>query len=102
RINVVIDPMGNRIRYRYSAVGDLVAVTDRQTNTTQFGYHPARVHYLQEVIDPLGRTGVRSEYDAAGHLVRLLDASSNAVHLVYDAENSAEQVVDTLGNTNTY
>ena len=38
RITGVVDPAGQRIRYQYDVHGDLVAVTDRMGNTTQFEY----------------------------------------------------------------
>ncbi len=36
RITSVIDPIGQRIDYRYNAVGDLISVTDRMKNKTEF------------------------------------------------------------------
>ena len=58
RISGVVDPAGQRIRYQYDAGGDLIAVSDRTGNTTQFTYRSNPAHYLDKVIDPLGRTGV--------------------------------------------
>ena len=66
RITAAIDPMGNPVRYEYDANGDLVAVTDRENNTTRFVYNASRAHYVEQVIDPLGRTGARTEYDDRG------------------------------------
>lgn len=102
RIIAVTDPMGNKVRYQYDANGDLVSVTDRATNTTRFVYHPSMPHYLQEVIDPLGRSGVRANYDEQGRLAALADAGSNTVQLIHDPDNFVEQIVDTLGNPTTY
>ena len=101
RITAVVDPAGQRIRYQYDARGDLVAVTDRTDNTTQFVYRSDRPHYLEQVIDPLGRTGVRTEYDAQGRLSRLIDAAGNPVQLAYDPANLVATVTDALGNTTT-
>ena len=53
-ITAVVDPLGKKVLYQYSAQGDLVAVTDRDGNTTQFVYGQKRPHYLDQVIDPLG------------------------------------------------
>jgi len=103
RIVAVIDPAGNRIEYEYDAQGDLVAVTDREDNTTQFIYAaPDRPHFLTELIDPLGRTGARTEYDENGRLKRILDANGEAIELVYDPENSIHTVKDVFGNPTTY
>jgi RHS repeat-associated protein len=118
RIIGVIDPMGNKITYRYDAKGDLVSVTDREENVTRLVYdtqyddpdYPGandvgrtkRDHFLREIIDPLGRSGVRNEYDEKGRLKELIDANGNAVDLLYDPSNSIQRVKDALGNTTTY
>ncbi|MHB0954937.1 MAG: putative Ig domain-containing protein [Pirellulaceae bacterium] len=101
RITSVIDPAGHRITYQYDARGDLVAVTDRTGNATQFTYYSSPAHYLEKVIDPLGRTGVRSEYDAQGRLVQLIDAAGNPMHFTSDPANLVATVTDQLGNTFT-
>jgi RHS repeat-associated protein len=102
RITAAIDPEGNRVTYQYDALGDLIAVTDREGHTTQFGYNGDRPHYLDEIIDPLGRTGIRSEYDENGRLKRLIDANGNPVELIYDPANDLQQVSDQLGHITTY
>ncbi|MCM1981745.1 T6SS effector amidase Tae4 family protein [Lyngbya confervoides] len=102
RVTAVIDPEGNRIRYEYDALGDLVAVSDREGNTTRFDYNDDRLHYLDEIIDPLGRSGIRTEYDEQGRLVRMIDADGNPVELIYDPDNDIQQVSDQLGNITTY
>lgn len=97
------DPAGNQVLYEYDAAGDLVAVTDVEGNLTQFIYNePSRAHFLTEVIDPLGRTGVRTEYDDQGRLITLIDADGNPVGLAHDPDNFIETVTDALGNTTTF
>ncbi len=102
RITAVIDPLGNRVRYQYDQRGDLVSVIDRQGNSTRFAYRIDPPHYLEKVVDPLGRTGVRTEYDADGRLVKLYDALGNPVELIHDLDNSVETVLDALGNPTSY
>jgi len=102
RITRVIDPSGNEIGYEYDGNGDLVGVTDREGNRTGFGYSEVRAHYLDEIIDPLGRSGVRTEYDENGRLSRVLDVNGEAVELVYDPDNSTQTVRDVFGNPTTY
>ena len=102
QIVAAVDPFGNKIQYEYDDNGDLVAVTDREENTTRFEYHEERSHYLEEVIDPLGRSGVRSEYDESGRMSRMLDVNGEAVELVYDPDNSTQTVLDVFGNPTTY
>lgn len=103
RITSVTDPMGHSVHYVYDLRGDLVSVTDRENNTTRFEYaDAARPHFLTKVIDPLGRTGVRAEYDAQGRLITLIDAAGNPVHLSHDPNNSTETVTDALGHPTTF
>jgi YD repeat-containing protein len=102
RMTSVSDPAGNRVLYQYDANGDLVAVTDRDHNVTRFGYSSTQPHYLEQVIDPLGRTGARTEYDAQGRLMKVVDAAGNPVQMSYDSTRSTETVQDALGNPTTY
>jgi YD repeat-containing protein len=103
RIVAVVDPTGHRVRYQYDSHGDLVGVTDRENNVTRFKYEqPSRAHFLTEVIDPLGRTGVKTEYDDQGRLAKLIDADSKTVQLTYDTVHSTQTVIDQLGNPTVY
>ncbi len=102
RITAVIDPNGNRIEYGYDDNGDLTTVTDREGNVTRFVYDDVFEHYLEEVIDPLGRTGARSEYDETGRLVKIIDADDQAVELIHDPDNFVQTVKDQLGNETIY
>ena len=103
RITSVTDPTGRQVRYAYDLRGDLVSVTDREGNATRFVYNqPNRAHYLTEVIDPLGKSGVRTEYDAQGRLVTLIDAAGNPVRLAHDPSHSTETVTDALGHPTTF
>ncbi len=98
RITAAVDPSGNAIHYAYDAAGDLVSVTDRSGNTTTFDYRTDFPHYLQDVNDPLGRTGARSNYDASGRLTQVTDASGHTVNLGYTPGSDVETTTDPLGN----
>jgi RHS repeat-associated protein len=98
RITSVTDPMGQKVKYAYNEKGDLTAVTDREGNTTQFEYSLTQAHYLDKILDPLGRTGIKNEYDASGRLKRILDTNGNPVEMIYDPNNSIQKVKDALGN----
>ncbi|XHL98542.1 MAG: putative Ig domain-containing protein [Microcoleus anatoxicus] len=103
RIVSVVDPDGNKVKYEYDAKGDLIAVRDRETNRTQFKYESEdRPHFLTEVVDPLGRSGVKTEYDEKGRLKQMVDANGSAVELIYDASNSIQKVKDVFGKETTY
>ncbi|MFB8798280.1 MAG: putative Ig domain-containing protein [Microcoleus sp.] len=103
RIVGVVDPDGKKVKYEYDAKGDLVAVKDRENNTTRFEYGDEdRPHFLTEVIDSLGRSGVKTEYDDSGRLKQMIDANGSAVELVYDPNNSIQKVKDVFGKETTY
>ncbi|MCS7469110.1 putative Ig domain-containing protein [Stieleria sp. ICT_E10.1] len=103
QISAVIDPAGERVEYQYDTAGDLVAVTDRENNTTTFKYEqPTRPHYLTEIVDPLGRTGIRSEYDDLGRLVKMIDADDQSIELIHDPANFIDTVKNQLGHETTY
>ncbi len=101
RISAAIDPAGKRVAYAYSAAGDLASVTDRTGAVTQFRYNPGRAHYLSSVIDPLGRMGLRTNYDTQGRLVKTIDALGKSVQVTYDPTHSLVTTTDQLGNPTT-
>jgi RHS repeat-associated protein len=102
RITSVKDPSGELIRYEYDDNGDLVSVTDREENVTRMEYNPEREHYLDKIIDPLGREGVKTEYGEDGRLSRILDVNGEAVELDYNPDNSLQTTKDVFGNETTY
>jgi RHS repeat-associated protein len=102
RITALTDPAGHQTQYQYDAEANLIAVTDSDQNVTKFLYRPDFPHYLDHLVDPLGRTGLRTNYNAQGQLVRLINAMGTAVQLAYDPTNSLETITDALGNKTTY
>ena len=102
RITSVKDPEGELIRYEYDDNGDLVSVTDREENVTRMEYNPQREHYLDKIIDPLGRDGVKTQYGEDGKLKEIIDVDGNKVEFDYDPDNSIQTVKDALGNPTTY
>jgi len=99
RITAITDPAGNSTRYTYSRTGDLTAAADRMGNVTRFLYRADRAHYLESVVDPLGRTGLRSTYDARGRLSETTDLLGQAIRISYDPENLLRTVTDEQGRT---
>ena len=67
QITTITDPNGKVLSYAYDDEGDLAASTDRAANTTNYAY--AADHYLDEVMDPLGRHPIRCDYDDSGRLL---------------------------------
>ncbi|MEH1899398.1 MAG: putative Ig domain-containing protein [Nostoc sp.] len=102
RIATVTDPAGKQIHYQYNAQGDLVSVTDREGNTTRMEYDEQRSHYLDKIIDPLGRTGIKNEYGDDGRLKYLEDVNGQKVEMSYDPANLVQTIKDALGNSTTY
>lgn len=100
RIVELIDPAGKSIHYSYSAGGDLQSVTDRLGNVSQLRYR-GTTHYLDQVIDPLGRVGARVEYDADGRLVKAINGSGGQATIDYDLESQVVSVADALGRVTT-
>ncbi len=92
RIASITDPAGNSLRYGYSATGDLIRIADRENHVTQIEYSTDRAHYLESIVDPLGREGIRSEYNQEGRLTSLFGGSSVSSHFTYDVNN---QVIET-------
>ncbi len=102
RIVQVIDPDNKAVNYSYDSLGNLVSVTDRQNRTTQYEYATSRQHYLQKVTDPLGRAGVRAEYDASGKLIGILDGNGNRTQQINDIARSTKTIVDALGRSTSF
>jgi YD repeat-containing protein len=96
------DPNDNpRIRYEYDGRGDLVAVTDRSGATTRFTYLVDPAHYLDTIIDPLGRPVAKTEYDEEGRVAALVDAAGNRIETRYDVDGRTQSMTDPLGFTTT-
>ncbi|MDZ4851880.1 MAG: putative Ig domain-containing protein [Pirellulaceae bacterium] len=101
RIIAANGPDDKQVRYKYDESSDLVSVTDPAGNVTSFVYRIDPGHYMEKMIDPLGATGIRTEYDANGRIAKVYDARGNATEIVHDLSNSAEVVVDSLGRRTT-
>jgi RHS repeat-associated protein len=103
KIVSVTDPLGQMVKYQYDAKGDLIGVTDRESNTTLFKYtQPTRNHFLTEIVDPLGRSGIKTEYNDKGQLQYIYDVNGNLSEMAYDPTNSKQTVTDARGYATTY
>ena len=96
RLTSITDPRGNSLRYSYDVNGDLETVTDRDGNVTRMKYD--RHHNLLEMIDPLGRRGIRNDYDAANRLVSVTDATGKSIEIDHDLPGDRETITDRRGN----
>ncbi len=97
RISAIIDSNGNSLEYHYSRSGNLTEVVDRVGNRTSYEYHSEHEHYLENVVDPLGRTGFRTVYSDDGRLIGNTDGLGSSATFNYDPENSLVRTRDQLG-----
>ncbi len=100
QITEIIDPEDKSLVYKYDTQGNLIGFVDREENETTFKYESDIPHYLTEVVDPLGRTGVRTEYEN-GQISKIFDADGNALDINYDSASSTQTINDPFGNTTT-
>jgi YD repeat-containing protein len=93
----VTDPAGNITRMVYDTSYDdpTYPGTDDVGRTKQ-------AHFLREIIDPRGQTGVRMNYDDNGRLQQTVNTTGNNISFEYDPANSVQTVRDALGNPTTY
>ncbi|MCA9078376.1 MAG: putative Ig domain-containing protein [Planctomycetaceae bacterium] len=103
RITKITDPNGNFLTYAYDQMtGNLISVTDRVGATTQFTYLNGGndpEHYLDEIIDPLGRAAARTTYDEQGRVDSVTDADGRTIVYTYDVAGKSQTITDQLGHT---
>ncbi len=103
RIREIIDPQGNAIRYTYGPNGSLAAFTDRTAHATTFGYtNIALPHHLTSMTDPRGVQAIRTEFDAAGRMVRQTDGAGHSVEFTHDLAHHREIIRDRLGHVSIH
>lgn len=98
RITEITSPDGQKLRYAYNAAGDLVSFTSQGALTTTFAYRIKPAHYLDEILDPLGRRAVKTEYDNQGRILYTIDAAGNVVEYDHSLDGF-ERVKDAAGNS---
>jgi RHS repeat-associated protein len=106
RITQVTDPSGRKVKYAYTASGDLDSITSplNKVSRNQYASVPAALaHLLTSWTDAAGVQQLRNEYDASGKLIAQYDALGNKVDLSQrDLDTHTQKVVDRNGNTTTY
>jgi len=101
RIAEIRDPAGKSISYAYNAAGELVGVKDREGAETTFTYRQTPAHYLEDVIDSLGRRAQRTEYGPDGRVLAVIDAAGNRFEQNFDPRNFTGTRTDGRGNVTT-
>ncbi|MBA8882601.1 transglutaminase domain-containing protein, partial [Dokdonella fugitiva] len=106
RITQVTDPSGRKVKYAYTAAGDLDSITSpiNKVSRNQYATVPASLaHLLTSYTDAAGVQQVRNEYDASGKLIAQYDALGHKVDLSQrDLDTHTQVVTDRNGNTTTY
>lgn len=100
RIIRITDPLGNMLNYGYDVNGDLTSFIDQAANETKFRYD--QQHNLLEIHDPLGNRAVRSEFDADGRLVAMIDANGHRVEFAHDVTGREEVTTDARGHVTRF
>ncbi|MBK7002674.1 MAG: RHS repeat protein [Rhodoferax sp.] len=109
------------IQLAYDSAGQVTAVTDSRSNTTNRSYDangnltkvtgPDAPLYTENTYDALGRVQTSRDkrgaitsttYDDAGNVLSVTDALNNTVTSVYDANDNRTQVTDARGNVTRY
>ena len=103
RIISIVEPRGYNLSYEYDLeTGNLVSFTDRtgnstiddpNDNTTQYVYYEDNVgapeHFMQKIIDPLGRETVITTFNTENRLEQLTDAQGYDMGFDYDTTSVA-------------
>jgi RHS repeat-associated protein len=98
RITRLEAPDGQSWGYAYDDHGDLVRVTYPGDIVATLGYAANRPHFLETINDPLRGRHQRTEYDADGRVVAVLDAQGNRREQHWDPGSFAGTFTDARGN----
>jgi RHS repeat-associated protein len=101
-ISAMMGPDGQRITFDYDSNGNLISVTDPAGAKTEFTYlddPKAPEHYLDTIIDSLGRPAAKTEYDTEGRIKKITDADGKTIEYEFDTDSKIQKVTDQLGNT---
>ena len=102
RITAITDPNGGIITYTYDGYGNLASVTDRANDPpTQFVYNPSIPHFVDHVVDPLGRTAFQASYGSQNRLSGLTDVNGKTTTLAYNTTTLTQTVTQPLTNPTT-
>jgi RHS repeat-associated protein len=98
RIQRVEAPDGQVWQYQYDTQGDLVRVLYPGGIQANLGYSATRPHFLESIQDPWRGPNERTEYDAAGRVVAIIDAAGNRRGQAWDLVRFSGTFTDARGN----
>lgn len=102
RITQITAPDGQIWNYQYSTNGDLVQVTYPGNISGTFGYATNRPHFLETINDPMHGATQRTEYDANGRVVAIIDANGNRIQQTLNLGAFTGTYTDARGNVTQY
>jgi RHS repeat-associated protein len=103
RLVTVLDPLGRVVRYGYDEQRRLATVTDAAGGVVRYAYDTAG--RIRSVTDPRGITYLTNEYDAAGRVIRQIQADGGLWRFEYDGPVHAHTrvtVTDPGGGVTTH
>lgn len=103
RLVTVLDPLGRMVHYGYDASRRLSTVTDAAAGVVRYTYDAAG--RVTTVTDPRGITYLTNEYDAAGRVVRQVQADGGIWRFAYDGptwRHTRAVVTDPRGAATTH
>ena len=105
RIEKIIDPAGNELIYTYDGQGDLRYVQDQallETPALDYWEYTYQDHYLEDMIDPLGRKLVKNLYDDEGRLYAQENSDGVIKTFDHDLDSKTSIVTDLDGRSTHY
>ncbi|MEM7130086.1 MAG: RHS repeat-associated core domain-containing protein [Chloroflexota bacterium] len=100
RIELITDPAGHTLSYEYDAAGDLVRMTNRTNDATEYEY--VNNHYLSKIVNALGISAARLEYDNDGRLIAVVDPNGNRTEMTHDLAGRQEIIRNSKGHPTIY
>ena len=102
RITSISDSTGDSVIYLYTRGGDLASVIDRGGNTTKFQYRTDKPHFVDNIIDSLGRPVAKTTFDADGRILSVTTADGSSQKYSYNTTASSMSTQDPLGNSTIF
>lgn len=102
RITQITAPDGKVWDYQYSTNGDLAQMAYPGNILATFGYSTNRPHFLETINDPMHGPTQRTEYDANGRVVAIIDANGNRIEQTLNPGSFAGTYTDARGNVTQY
>ena len=81
---MITDPNNDKLIYGYSTGGDLISVSDWDSNPMTFSYTPASRISATKITDGFGRAILNAQFNTSGRLTQFANASGSLVSINYN------------------